>query len=61
MIAAFALLLVLLGGSDGITPSQAVIYFPSRDLCEAAAAQVVQTVPGRWQHVCLPMVGAAVR
>lgn len=41
--------------------SQSVIYFPSKDLCEVAAAEVKAKIPGNWQHVCIPMVGAARR
>jgi hypothetical protein len=51
----FALLLVLNGNAP------AVLYFPSRDLCEAAARDVRAHIPGDWRHVCLPVIGSATR
>lgn len=51
----FALLLVL------NSQSPVVIYFPSRDLCEAAARDVRKAIPAHWSHVCVPVVGSAVR
>ena len=52
---AFALLLVLNGSAP------AVLYFPTRDLCEAGAAMVRERIPADWKHVCVPVVGAAKR
>ena len=64
MIAAWGLLLVLTFSANGtmerhFTASQSVMYFPTKDQCEAGAALVKETIPGNWRHVCVPMEGRA--
>jgi hypothetical protein len=57
-MAAFALLMVLFNQAS---PSQSVIYFPSADLCEAGAKQIMRDIPGQWRYTCVPVVGSATR
>ncbi len=60
-MAAFALLLVLASGGMNAGDSQSVIYFPSADLCEAGAKQIMRDIPGLWRHTCVPVIGSATR
>ncbi len=72
MIAAWGLLMVLTfpptpNCPDGCswvktnptTISQSVLYFPTKDQCEAGAKLIIDTIPGDWKHVCIPMIGSA--
>ena len=59
MTAAFVLILALF--ADNAPIAVATTYFPSRDLCEAGAAQVKRDIPGAWRHSCVPVIGGVPR
>ena len=59
MTAAFVLILALF--ADNAPVAVATTNFPSRDLCEAGAAQVQRDIPGSWRHSSVPVIGGVPR